>query len=159
MVVNVTFINAFLESLLNVLSTMAQTDARHQPPILKKDNVARGDVTGIIGMVGNQVIGSMSITFTESAIIGITSRMLGEEIKEIDDTVTDMVGEVTNMVTGGAKKILADQGHDFNMATPTVVTGHNHEISHKSKDKVIHIPFSCELGPFYVEVSFDPIKS
>lgn len=158
MAVDVTFINAFLESLLNVLSTMAQTEAKHKTPVLKKDNIARGDVTGIIGMVGNQVIGSMSITFSESAIIEITSRMLGEEVKKIDETVTDMVGEVTNIVTGGAKKLLADHGHDFNMATPTVVTGHNHEISHKSQEKVIHIPFESDVGPFYVEVSFDAVK-
>ena len=125
--------------------------------MIKRDNIARGDVTGIIGMVGNQVIGSMSVTFTEPAILEITARMLGEDVTRIDDTVTDLVGEVTNMVTGGAKKILDDLGHDFNMATPTVVTGKNHEISHKSKDKVIHIPFESDVGPFYVEVSFDSV--
>ena len=128
MAVDVKFINAFLESLLNVLATMAQTEARHTKSTIKRDNIARGDVTGIIGMVGNKVVGSMSITFSETAILEITSRMLGEECKKIDETVTDMVGEVTNMVTGGAKKTLADIGHDFDMATPTVVAGMDHEI-------------------------------
>jgi chemotaxis protein CheX len=156
--IDVTFINAFLASLLNILQTMAQTEAKHAKPVIKKDNIARGDVTGIIGMVGNKVIGSMSVTFSERAIIEITSRMLGEEIKQVDDTVKDMVGEITNMVTGGAKKILDDAGHDFNMATPTVVTGKNHEICHKAQDKVIHIPFESDAGPFYVEVSFDNVK-
>lgn len=157
MAVDVKFINAFLESLLNVLATMAQTEAQHTKPMIKRDNIARGDVTGIIGMVGNQVIGSLSVTFTEPAILEITARMLGEEVTKIDDTVTDLVGEVTNMVTGGAKKILDDLGHDFNMATPTVVTGKNHEISHKAKDKVIHIPFESDVGSFFVEVSFDAV--
>ena len=137
---------------------MAQTEAHHKAPKLKHDNIARGDVTGIIGMVGNKVVGSMSITFSETAILEITSRMLGEECKNIDETVTDMVGEVTNMVTGGAKKILADIGHDFDMATPTVVSGMDHEICHKAQGKVIHIPFESDVGPFYVEVSFDKIK-
>ena len=103
MAIDVTFINAFLESLLNILSTMAQTEAKNQKPTIKSDNIARGDVTGIIGMVGNKVAGSMSVTFSDRAAMEITSRMLGEEIMTIDDTVKDMVGEITNMVTGGAK--------------------------------------------------------
>ena len=74
---------------------------------------------------------------------------------ERDETVTDMVGEITNMVTGGAKNILSDSGHEFNMATPTVVHGKNHEICHNSKEKIIQIPFESKFGPFYVEVSFE----
>ncbi len=157
MSINVAFINPFLESLLNVLSTMAQTKATHKPPILKNTNIAKGDVTGIIGMVGNKVKGSISITFSEAAVLDITCNMLGEKITSIDETVTDMVGEITNMVTGGAKRILADAGHDFNMATPTVIAGKNHEIHHHCQGKVIQIPFSSKKGDFFVEVSFEDV--
>lgn len=145
-------------SLENVLSTMAQIKAKHKAPTLKPDDLARGDVTGIIGMVGNKLIGSLSITFSKPAILEITKRMLGEEVPDINDTVTDLVGEITNMVTGGAKKLLAEAGHDFNMATPTVVTGVEHEICHKAQNQVIQIPFESSHGPFYVEISFEDIK-
>ena len=37
-----------------------------------------------------------------------------EEPKELDETVQDTIGEIANMVAGGAKGILADQGLDFN---------------------------------------------
>ena len=57
--ISVEFINPFLESLLNVLSTMAQTEASHSQPTVKKSSIAKGDVTGIIGMIGNKVIGSL----------------------------------------------------------------------------------------------------
>jgi len=155
--INVAFINPFLESLLNVLSTMAQTEASHRTPSLKKNNVATGDVTGIIGMVGNKVKGSLSITFSEAAILDITCKMLGEKIALIDETVTDLVGEITNMVTGGAKRILADAGHDFKMATPTVIAGKDHEIHHHCQGKVIQIPFESSKGTFFVEVSFEDV--
>lgn len=157
MSINVAFINPFLESLLNVLSTMAQTEATHKSPTLKNSNVAKGDVTGIIGMVGNKVKGSLSITFSEAAVLDITCNMLGEKLTSIDETVTDMVGEITNMVTGGAKRILADAGHDFNMATPTVIAGKDHEIHHHCQGKVIQIPFVSAKGQFFVEVSFEDV--
>ena len=155
MVINVDFINPFLESLLNVLSTMAQTEATHSKPSIKTSSIAKGDVTGIIGLVGNKVIGSFSITFTEAAILDITNKMLGESITKIDETVTDLVGEVTNMVTGGAKRLLADIGHDFDMATPTVIAGANHEIHHQCQGRIIQIPFKSKIGAFFVEISFE----
>ncbi len=89
-------------------------------------------MTGIIGMASEQVKGSFAITFSEPVILDITERMLGEAITTIDATVTDMVGEITNMATGGAKAQLAEKGYDFNMATPVVVSGEGHKIEHSS---------------------------
>ena len=137
---------------------MAKTEATHRPPGVKQTQVATGDVTGIIGMVGNKVKGSLSISFSEQAILHITNRMLGEELDEIDETIADMVGEITNMVTGGAKRMLAESGHDFEMATPTVIAGANHRIHHHCQGRVIQIPFDSKHGSFYVEVSFEDVK-
>ena len=97
----------------------------------------------------------MAITFTSEAIFDIARRMLGEEVSEINSTVTDLVGEITNMVTGGAKRVLAEQGYDFDMAIPAVVAGKNHRITHKSNGLKIIIPFSIIAGKFYVEVCFE----
>ena len=48
----VEFINPFLSSLINVLATMAQTELTPGKPKIKKGEVAQGDVSGLIGMVG-----------------------------------------------------------------------------------------------------------
>ena len=154
---NVAFINPFLESILNVLNTMAQLEAKPGRPMLKKDDVACGDVTGVIGMTSVQAKGSLAITFSEAAILDISKRMLGEESSEIDATVTDLVGEITNMVTGGAKRILADQGYDFDLAIPAVVAGKNHKIMHKFHGPKVIVPFVTEAGDFFVEVCFEAI--
>jgi len=137
---------------------MARTEAKHEAISLKESPEARGDITGMIGMIGNKVKGSLSITFTQSVALDICSKMLGEKFTEVDDSVVDLVGEITNMVTGGAKRILADQGHDFNMATPNVITGLNHRIHHQCQGQIIQIPFKAESGKFYVEVSFEDVK-
>ena len=151
----VEFINPFLESIVNVLETMANVKVTHGKPQRKEDDTAKGDVTGVIGMASEQVKGSLAITFTSDAIFDIAKRMLGEEVAEINNTVTDLVGEITNMVTGGAKRVLAEQGYDFDMAIPAVVAGKNHRITHKSSGMKIVIPFSIPAGIFYVEVCFE----
>lgn len=151
----VEFINPFLVSIVNVLETMADVKATPGKPQRKEVDVANGDVTGVIGMASQQVKGSLAITFTSAAIFDIAKRMLGEEVTDINHTVTDLVGEITNMVTGGAKRLLAEQGYDFDMAIPAVVTGKNHQISHKSNGMKIIIPFSIAAGKFFVEVCFE----
>ncbi len=152
---NVNFINPFLESLLNVISTMANMQLTPGKPRIKKDNLAKGDVSGLIGMVGPQTKGSLSITFEQGLILEIMQNMLGENPGEINDEITDLVGEITNMVTGGAKNILGDKGYEFEMATPVVVSGLGHRISHKANGKKIIMPFASPHGTAYIEICFE----
>ena len=154
---NVEFINPFLSSLINVLSTMAQTQLKPGKPRIKTDEKACGDVSGLIGMVGPQTRGSFSITFDEQLALTIMERMLGERPDSINEEVTDMVGEITNMVTGGAKNLFGQKGFDFDMATPIVVSGKDHTITHKSQGKKILMPFTCDAGNANIEVSFDKL--
>jgi len=152
---NTEFVNPFLESIINVLSTMAMTEARPGRPMLKEDNTARGIVTGVIGMTGNLARGSLAITFTEPAILTIAERMLGEKMTAVDEATADVVGEITNMVTGGAKRILSEKGYTFDMSIPTTIIGENHSISHRSSAPVVVVPFETDGGNFFVEICFE----
>ena len=152
---NVEFINPFLSSLLNVLETMANTKLKPGKPSLKKEQVSKGDVSGVIGMASPQARGSLSVTFDESLALTIMEHMLGERPDSINEEVTDMVGEITNMVTGGAKSKLEANGFDFDMATPIIVSGKNHTINHKCENSTVLIPFHSKDGDAYIEVSFD----
>ena len=152
---NVEFINPFLSSLLNVMSTMAQMELTPEKPRLKKDEIAMGDVSGLIGMVSEQTKGSLSITFDGSLAIATMKGMVGEGPDEINEEITDLVGEITNMVTGGAKRMLSEKGFEFDMATPMVVSGANHTIHHKAEGPIVLIPLNSPNGKAYIEFSFD----
>ena len=152
---NIEFINPFLSSLLNVMSTMAQMELVPEKPRIKKGEVAMGDVSGLIGMVSPQTKGSLSITFEGSLALATMKKMVGEGPDEINEEITDLVGEITNMVTGGAKRMLSEKGIEFDMATPMVVSGTNHTISHKADGPIVIIPLSSSHGKAYIEFSFD----
>jgi len=151
----VEFINPFLASMLNVMSTMARMELTPEKPKLKKDNVAQGDVSGLIGMVSPETKGSLSITFDAPLALATMKGMVGEAPDEVNEEITDLVGEITNMVTGGAKRLLSEKGFEFDMATPVVVTGKNHTIHHKSKGPIVIISLKGEAGRAYIEFSFD----
>mgnify|MGYP000047127606 FL=1 len=152
---NVEFINPFLSSLLNVMSTMAQMELTPEKPRLKKNEVAAGDVSGLIGMVSEQTKGSLSITFDGPLALATMKGMVGEAPDEVNDEITDLVGEITNMVTGGAKRMLSEKGFEFDMATPMVVSGKGHTIKHKADGPIVIIPLNSPHGKAYIEFSFD----
>jgi len=137
------------------MSTMAKLELTPLKPSLKKSSVAQGDVSGLIGMVSEQAKGSLSITFEASLAIATMRGMVGEAPNEVNREITDLVGEITNMVTGGAKRLLSEKGVEFDMATPMVVSGENHTIHHKAKGSVIIIPLRSAHGKAFIEFSFD----
>lgn len=155
---NAEFINPFVNALRNVLSTMAQTELTPGKPQKKTDTKAHGDVSGIIGMVGPQIKGSLSISFEESLALEVMHRMVGEKNDSLNDEVADMVGEITNMVAGGAKKELHSNGYDFGMATPIVVTGKNHSVNHQVEGQKLILLFKSDVGMASLELSFEKTK-
>ena len=70
----------------SVLSMMAQIELKPGKPQIKKDEYARGDVSGIIGMVGPQVKGSFSISFEEGSTINIIEVKSSSSIQILDDS-------------------------------------------------------------------------
>jgi chemotaxis protein CheX len=147
-------IRPFLESTLNVLKTMAFIDAKPGKPFLKKDQEPKGDVTGIIGMASATVSGSMALVFSEATILQIVSSMLSEKFTEVNQDVLDCVGELTNMISGGARAGLAKLNLRFEMAIPSMIQGRHHIVEHRTKGAIICIPFDLESGRFYIECTF-----
>jgi len=148
-------INPVLETMVTVMSTMANVKPAMGKPCLKNDETALGEVTGIMTMSSPKVNASMAITFTRGAMFSIVKRMLGEEITELDDTARDMAGEMTNMVVGGAKNLYAAQGYDFDMSSPNILMGENHKVCHDVSGKTIVLPFKAEGDEFFVELCFE----
>jgi chemotaxis protein CheX len=148
------YINPFLASTKNVLETMAQTPVTALKPRLKDKTTTYGEVTGIIGMVSEKVSGSMIVSFSENCILKIVANMLMEPPKEkIDAEIIDAVGELTNMICGGAKAQLAKMNLKFDLATPTMVVGKGVDITHHSDTPTIVIPFRTAAGDFVIEAN------
>ncbi|OPX19564.1 MAG: chemotaxis protein CheX [Desulfobacca sp. 4484_104] len=150
---DVKYINPFLNATVEVLKTMAFMEARAGKPYLKTNHSAPGDVSAIIGITGH-INGSLSLTFSSSCIIKIVDNMLGENFQEINDDIKDAVGELTNMISGVARRRLSEIGFCFKIAIPTVVSGPGHQIKHMSKGPTIAIPFDTTAGSFTVEINF-----
>ena len=147
-------INPFVDATVDVVETMAFTKARVGKPYLKKDAVALGDVSGILGLTGEANC-TISVSFARQSILSIVSNMFGEKMEELNDEIRDAVGEITNMISGQARKKLAELGRSLQASIPIVIMGENHSIAHVTRHAVTAIPFSTDSGDFTVEVCFE----
>ncbi|MEW6669007.1 MAG: chemotaxis protein CheX [Thermodesulfobacteriota bacterium] len=151
---DVKYINPFITATLHVLDTMAHIKAEPGKPYVKRDKIATGDVTGVMGLTG-KVRGSVSVSFSEKCILSIVSGMFGEEMKELNEEIRDAAGEISNMISGQARKLLEELGLSLSAAIPTVIMGKNHSLSPITTYPVIAIPFKTDHGEFTIEVSFE----
>ncbi|MBU0519109.1 chemotaxis protein CheX [bacterium] len=150
---DVKYINPFISSLNNTLETMLSVSPGRNQPFLKSNNKASGDVSGIIGFASQEVVGSVALTFPEKAALKAYELLMGETLPHINEEVQDMVGELANIVAGGAKEEFNAIGIVYHISIPTVVTGKGHSIGHKGGVPVVVIPFELNGLPFYMEVS------
>ncbi|MES9994751.1 chemotaxis protein CheX [Desulfovibrio aminophilus] len=144
----------FIKAAINVISTMAFITPEAGKPFVKKNTVAQGDVTGLVGLTGEKN-GSVSISFSRPCAVAIVKGMLGDDIGDIMNDVRDAVGEITNMVSGQARAGLAEKGMVFQGSTPSVIMGDGHTISHMAKTPIMAIPFQTEHGTFTIEFCFE----
>jgi chemotaxis protein CheX len=151
---DVNLVNPFIHATVTVLETMASTKANPGKPFLKKDKIARGDVTGIIGITG-EATGTISVTFDQGSILGIVSKMFGEPLTEINAEIADAVGELTNMISGQARRKLEEIGRQYEAAIPSVVTGKDHEINHITSGPIVAVPFTTDGGKFTIEICIE----
>lgn len=141
------YIRPFINATLNVLKTMAFTDAHPCEAYLKNEKLAMGDVSGVIGITGDSA-GSLSVSFPENSILVLVSNMFGEKMTEVDDEIKDAVGEITNMISGQARQELETIGVSLEAAIPTVISGKDHTIKHITSYPIVAIPFVLDSGEF-----------
>lgn len=151
---DILMINALLESLFTIFSTMVNMKINAGVPVAKKGSSAQGDVTGLIGMKAEGASGSVALTLSMPVIRAISLKLFGEEIAIINKEATDLVGELTNMLVGGAKRILSEKGHDFDMQTPLLFTGKGHDIVHLTSGQTVLMPIEIDKDEFYLELNF-----
>jgi len=149
---DVRFVNPVLDSIINVLSTMANMTPEPGAPSIKEDTHALGVVTGVIDFKGPKEHVSTAISFSKHVALEITERMLRTRPNDIDEIVEDLVGEISNMMAGGAKGKLEAEGYDFELTLPSVATGEGHEVPHRIEGKTILLPFKTDAGEFFVEI-------
>jgi chemotaxis protein CheX len=145
-----TYITPLIDSAKNVFETMLQLSVEVGQPAVKESGQPSHDVSGIIGLSGD-LEGAMALSFSTDTGERLISLFVGEHIDHSNEDFADAVGELINMISGGAKANFA--GKSVNIACPTVIIGQDHKVFSRKDVTCISIPCNCDCGDFTVEFS------
>ena len=121
--IDVNILNPFISAALECLKQMADVKPERKRVFLKTDPLMHGDICGIIGMT-NGITGSCVVSFPDQLAKRIVARLLGDNEATISaGMVEDGIGEVANMVAGGAKRKFVGSPYHFDISVPTVIHG------------------------------------
>jgi chemotaxis protein CheX len=110
-------IRTFIEGATNYFEISAQQSASVGSPYLVTDgNPGAYDYTGIIGVSGARK-GIVYFSAPRGMLAVLLMRM--QETDTSDENIKDLVGEVTNTISGNARR---DFGRNFVISVPTVVS-------------------------------------
>lgn len=144
-----TLIKPFISSIQNVFTTMLQLQVTINDPYIKTNNVSN-DVSGIIGMSGD-VVGTVVLGFPTSTAENCVALFVGQKIDPATADFADAIGELINMVCGGAKAMFKNR--KASISCPSVVMGCQHVLARQSEAATIVIPCQTDCGPFTIEVT------
>lgn len=142
----------FVNSTINVFTTMVKIKPEIAAPHLKTDGHTTYDVSGIIGFSG-EILGSVVLSFQMATAKKLVDSLVGMEVDPNSSDFADAVGELANMVAGNAKK---DLGLAASIGVPNVVIGSGHIIGRLSGVPCVVIPCHTSVGDFAVEVNIKP---
>lgn len=144
-------IAAFVTSLQDVTSTMLDLDVEIGKPQLHTAASPGYDVSAIIGLSGD-TIGSVAICFSTQTAADMVGRFVGMAIDPQSPDFVDGVGELANMITGGAKSRFSGD-KNISISCPSVILGAGHRVFQQKDMPVIEIPAQSECGPILIIVS------
>ena len=151
--ITVDYLNPVIESLEATFQTMCNIKIARTGLQLMENNQALQPVSGIIGISG-RAVGTIVLSLGTQVALHAAKEMLMLDalLDDVDDDVMDAVGELTNMVTGGAKAKL--EAYQLSMSLPNVLCGDNCRLHFPSNCNPIAIPFKCDWGPLALQVGF-----
>lgn len=153
---DVRYINPFIESVCNTMKTMCSLEVTVGKPSVKIDDDPGADVSSVIGFSGDAA-GSLVLHFRFETASMIASAFAGMEITPEHADFADAIGELANMIAGGAKAKF--DGLMVNISLPNVIVGRDHTVSASKSTPRLVIPCRTDAGTFQMEMGMEPIKS
>jgi chemotaxis protein CheX len=127
-------------------------------PYVKNGNKTECDITGVISFAETYVNGVVALSFPLKTALKVYNAMMGEKKTELNHEVHDLIGELTNIVAGGAKQSFSKMDMSFHISIPTIVVGRDHSLKHQINIPVLVVPFTIDKDTFILEVSMKTEK-
>lgn len=143
-------INPFIKAAQNAFSEAVSVKTKAGNPFVFRGKEDLCDVSAIIGLAG-EAQGAVFLSFPKGSCLKISKAFTGIESAEIDDVVSDAIGELVNIIAGNSKEGLLQ--YRIYISLPKVVIGSQIDIKLPKDAPTITVPFESDFGKFNLTVS------
>jgi len=134
-------ISVFVDALALTIKNMSGLEIDSDPPVELSKTKVNTDISAHIGVITDKK-GILVLAVAQEAAFVLASKITGGSYDDLKDPmITDVMGELTNMVVGSAQK---NSDTKFEFSLPTVVKGKDHEIDILSEEKIARVKSSLE---------------
>jgi chemotaxis protein CheX len=145
-------IDIFTATTKEVVSQMALAEVKPIDVSADEDKPVSSFISSSIGLVGDMKF-TFTVGFDKDAIHNLHRVLFPDEEKLSLSSLGDLVGEMSNMICGNAKGILAADGKQLDSSIPSVVIGDRSYI-HKSADTRMYVlPFYIGDATMFIELN------
>ena len=151
----VEYINPFIESVYDLFSNMLNCEAKRGEIGVSREIPPSRDLVALIGLSG-PAKGIVALSFPVSTALAMVSKMLGNEMRIVDETVKDAMAEMINIIAGGAKaRLSSGEGDIIHLSLPTVVRGNSYKVDYPTLTAWLDVSFESDVGPFHLRVAIE----
>ena len=144
------YIDPFVATTLRVLgSTIRGTVRQGDVTVLQGDRM-KGDVAVMVRVTGDAE-GDVILSMETATALKICSALFGKDFESMSPQSEDALMELANMITGNAVSALNDQGFDFAVSPPAVITREGTAGSAASVESM-QIPLFSDCGEMTMNV-------
>ncbi len=139
-----------------VFSTMLNMDVK----VLETHegaNVPLAESVGVVGSVGmaGKINGTVYMSYSDKLACKLVEDMIGEAPGGVDQPeVTDVIGELANMVAGGMKRRTSEKGYNGLLVPPIVMVGRGIRVDPNDAPIAVFRSFSLPNTDEHLTVRF-----
>lgn len=126
---------AIKETTNEVFTSMLMLEVKAEDSFVKDEKNVSTDLISSLHFFGEKYMGKIAVFSSGAVACHIANAMLGGEDTEVNDEIKDGMGEIANMIAGGAKVKLLDILGDIHLLTPWVIAGKHLTISSAADDE------------------------
>lgn len=148
-VVDVDFINPFIESAIEILMTKYETQEvkNEGVELLKYKDKLDIDISETLKISSPYFKGIISISYPSNVYKKLTPKTDGEKSNESSEMISKVFEKT--------KRQLNKKGFKLQKAKPMLIKGKGHKIQ-SSKAPVLLLPFNSNAGKFYIQIYIQP---
>ena len=142
----------FIAATIEAMEVMASVHIKINKVFRKRNYNMDGDISGVIYLI-SKTERLLAVTFPMATAKKISSKVLAGAVEDpTAEMVSDCVGEIVNVIAGQVKGRFVHTDYEFDISTPTLISGPSHEIHHKSSLPCYVMTFGGEVGNFSLQL-------